>query len=261
MSSRPPRRRSFGVSALPALLAALVLGGCAVGNTHTFRYTPPEDPLQVETPRIVLFFEIDDQRRDIVSGDEPRSWVGEQRSGYGIPYTVKTTSGKDFADVARDAMARDLEAVGFTVESADRQPPTGAARRADALTDDGADVALHVVMRKFNSNTYTNIDVEWDFELTVYDASGEQAFEDRVQGKQTLTGSFWNPVKAAKERVPPFFNRLVHEMIAENEDLLDALAATTSTEATERCTVDQVLEMKESGLSDRQIRAACGDVG
>ena len=70
------------VSATLLALSALAESGCAVGNTHTFRYAPQAAANWGEE-RVVLVLGAEDLRQDVVSGDEPPSWVGEQRSGFG----------------------------------------------------------------------------------------------------------------------------------------------------------------------------------
>ena len=82
---------------LGAALITLLLSGCAVGNVYDFRYVPPDGPTPELPPKVVVFFEVEDLRKDILEGDEPKSWVGEQRGGYGNPFTVKTSDGSAFA--------------------------------------------------------------------------------------------------------------------------------------------------------------------
>ena len=131
---------------------------------------------------------------------------------------------------------------------------------AEVMAEAGAQRALGVVMRNFNSNSYTNIDVEWDFEATVYGPSGQSLASNHLEGRQTLTGSLVNPPRAAKQRVPPFFYDLVHQLVVGDQEMLPALTGPTTDPPAGRvgCTVEQILEMRDAGLSDDQIHAACG---
>ena len=256
-----PELRRFRLHAPLLALAAILASGCAAGNTYAFRYAPPpaED---VGAGRVVVVFEVEDLRKDILEGDEPLSWVGEQRSGYGIPFTIKTTDGKAFAEVVRETLQRDLESVGFRTTPVDETTPQDVSR---FLEDEGAARGLVVVMRVFNSDTYTDIDVEWDFEATVYGPSGRVLAANRLQGKEELPGSFMNPPKAAKQKVPPYFYQLMRELVVGNTEMMAALTgdrgdADLGPAPGERdCTVDQILKMRDAGLSDEQIRAACGE--
>lgn len=249
-----PFTAAFSLAAL-----TLVTSGCAIGNTHTFNYRP--DPGEnVGDGRVVVVFGVEDLRKDILEGDEPLSWVGEQRSGYGIPFTVKTTDGKAFADVVRETLQRDLESRGFRTTAVDETAPRDVAR---FLQDEGAERGLVVVMRVFNSDTYTDIDVEWDFEASVHGPEGRVLATNHLQGKRELQGSFMNPPKAAKQKVPPFFYDLMRQLVVGDEEMMAALTGAVEARPAgedRTCTVDQILQMRDSGLSDEQIRAACGEM-
>jgi hypothetical protein len=63
-------------------------------------------------------------------------------------------------------------------------------------------------------------------------------------------------------QVPPFFYNLVHELVIANPRIWPALAGGAAAAAgTPKCTVEQILKMKEAGLTDEQVRAACGTGG
>ena len=206
---------------LCSALLGVTATGCAVGNTHTFNYQPLARN-NIGQGIVVVLLSVDDQRPDIVSGDEPPSWVGEQRGGFGNPFNVKTTSGKPFADEVAETLRRDLASVGFEallVPNADREVVP------KVLRDRGAERAISVVMRKFNSDTYVNVDVEWDFEATVLDAHGKELASNHEQGMTTLEGSLLNAPKAAKKAVPPFFYDLIHRLVAGNEAMIEALTS------------------------------------
>lgn len=249
-------RRLFSLAVLGAL--GIVGSGCAVGNTHTFQYVPEPGPDRGEG-RVVLLFSVEDLRKDILEDDEPPSWVGEQRSGYGIPFTVTTTGHKPFTKVVRETLHEDLESVGFQTLSVDESP---SGRVAEVLEEQEAERGLAVVMRVFNSDTYIDIDVEWDFEATVFGPAGQPLAENRIQGKQELQGSAVNPPRAAKEKVPPFFYDLMRQLVVGDERMMEALTEPVEEPAPadeeRRCTVEQILKMRDAGLSEEQIEAACG---
>lgn len=253
-------RRIRGLLACAAL-ASLAFGasGCAVGNTHTFRYVPgPGEDLG--EGRVVLLFAVEDLRKDILEGDEPLSWVGEQRSGYGIPFTVKTTDGRAFADVVQETLQRDLESMGFRTLAVRLAAPEHV---GEVLEEEGAERGLTVTMRVFNSDTYMDIDVEWDFEAQIYGPAGQLLATNRIQGKQELPGSFVNPPRAAKEKVPPFFYDLMRKLVVGEPEMVEALTKPLEelapAEDERPCTVEQILRMRDAGLTEEQIEAACGE--
>jgi hypothetical protein len=207
-----------GLQYTVSLLALSLLTGCVIGNTHTFNYVPSERS-EVGAGRTVLVFAVDDQRPYIVSGEEPANFVGEQRNGYGMPFNVTTTDGRPFAKIVQETVQRDLEASGFRV-TVSNEKATGIARAASAAQ---ADRALTVVMREFKSDTFNNINFDYDFEVIVYDAAGNELARDRLSGEEELRGSMMNPVKASKQKVPAYFYAKIHALIAGNEKVVKAL--------------------------------------
>ena len=201
-----------------ALVAAFLLGRCAIGNTHTFNYVPAQHS-DAGNGRVVLLFAVDDQRPYVVSGDEPAMFVGEQRNGYGIPFNVTTSDKRPFAQVVQQTVQRDLEAAGFHVT-----PTAGKAGNiADAAHTANATRALAIAMREFKSDTFTNINFDYDFEAIVYHAAGTELARQKLAGEEVLPGSFMNPPKAAKAKVPAYFYEKIHALVTGNEKIMTAL--------------------------------------
>ena len=207
-----------GVIRLFAVSLLWLAVGCAVGNTHTFNYVPTERS-EIGKGSVVLLFAVDDQRPYIVKGEEPAAFVGEQRSGYGIPFNVLTSDGRPFAAVVQETVERDLEAAGFTVTAVNDKAGDVKTAAANAK----ARRALAVTMREFKSDTYNNINFDYDFEAVVYDASGKELARDRVSGEENIPGSMMNPPKAAKAKVPPAFYAKIHSLITGNSKIVNAL--------------------------------------
>ncbi len=200
------------------LLAVVLLTGCVVGNTHTFDYAPAERS-EIGAGRTVHLYAVDDQRAYVVSGDEPANFVGEQRNGYGMPFNVTTTDGRPFAKIVQETVQRDLEAAGFRVNPSAEK----ASSIAGAAGPVQADSALTVVMREFKSDTFNNINFDYDFEVIVYDAAGTELARDRLSGEEELPGSMMNPVKASKKKVPAHFYSKIHALITGNPKVMKAL--------------------------------------
>jgi hypothetical protein len=70
-----------------------------------------------------------------------------------------------------------------------------------------------------------------------------------------------NPPGAAKRSVPPFFYELSRDLVLRNDDVMRALTRQEEpgpgASGETRCSVDQILSMRESGLTEEQIKAAC----
>lgn len=203
-----------------ALLSAWILTGCAMGNQHTFNYAP-KDMTNMGRGRLVLLFAVEDQRPYVVSGDEPPEFVGEQRNGYGMPFNVTTSDRRPFAAVVQETLERDLFANGFRITALTAKAGDVAA----AVREANADRALKVVMHEFKSDTYSNINFDYDFEVIVYDAAGKEIATDRAKGEEVVPGSFVNPAKAAKEKVPEHFYEKVHNLVIGNPKIMSALTS------------------------------------
>lgn len=204
-----------------AVLGILILAltGCVAGNSHTFDYVPAERT-DVGKGTVVLLFAVDDQRPYVVSGDEPAFFVGEQRNGYGMPFNVTTENKRPFAEVVHETVKRDLEAAGFRVTAS---PEKGASDVAGVVKRANARRALVVVMREFKSDTFNNINFDYDFDATVYDQNGRELAKSKVAGEDQIEGSLMNPAKAAREKVPAEFYKKIHELVTGNPKIVKAL--------------------------------------
>jgi hypothetical protein len=210
---------SLQKSALSVAMLALVLTGCVVGNTHTFNYLPAERT-EVGHGRVVLLFAVDDQRPYILKKEEPANFVGEQRNGYGMPFNVTTSDKRPFATVVQETAQRDLEAAGFRVTPSTTNKGTDVASSVSAAN---ASRALMIIMREFKSDTFNNINVDYDFEAVVFDSGGKELARNKVSGEDELKGSLMNPVKAAKQKVPAHFYSKIHSLITGDPNVMKAL--------------------------------------
>jgi hypothetical protein len=209
--------RAFGIPVL--LLVCVTTAGCAIGGTYAFDYRPANVP-NIGSGRSVTLLPASDDRPAVTSGEEPTSYVGEQRGGYGNPFNVNTVGRRPFAEVVTETVRRELEAAGFRVTVADSRPSGDVGAQVRSL---GADRTLVVNVREFNSNTMHNIDIEWDLEARVFDGAGAQLARSNLVGKESLLGSAWNPPKAAKQKVPQFFYEKVHQLITGDPQVVLAL--------------------------------------
>lgn len=192
------------------LLVPFIATGCVVGNKYAFDYKPSTMP-NVGSGATVVLMQPADLRPYIVAGEEPKTFVGEMRNGYGMPFNVTTADERPFAEVVEEIIARDLTAAGFNVVRGGAGQPD---QIPAALSAKNARRGLYIAIRELNANTFTNIDVEWDLDAAVYDRSGKVVHTNKVKGKETLAGSLMNPVKASKQKVPEFIYQKVHELIA-----------------------------------------------
>jgi len=206
------------ILAILALSSLVGLSGCVSGNTHTFNYVPT---LRTEAGvgKVVVLFAVEDQRPYVLAGHELPSFVGEQRNGYGMPFNVTTSDQRPFVQVVQETVQRDLEAAGFRVKLSEDK----GTNVASSLNVAKSDHAMIVMMREFKSDTYTNINFDYDFEVIVFDSTGHELVRDRIAGEEEVAGSFMNPPKAAKQKVPDLFYTKIHALITGNPKVMKAL--------------------------------------
>ncbi|MFN4894409.1 MAG: hypothetical protein ACK5GN_14195 [Pseudomonadota bacterium] len=229
-----------------------------------------------------------DARPYVLSGEKSPEWVGLQRSGWGIPFGVHTSSGAPLRKEFSQSIVSSFSKAGFSARDIDVPDKISDAVTVEKLASDRGKV---IILEIFEWKTDTMVDVNFSYDLAVKVLnSGVKVAEERIKGDEKLDGSSWNPVSAServatakqKERLDDLFaTQAIRDAIsnsngkppveakkqkvsvskadptkAESVKIASAPSAASSTQ-TGSCSVEQVLTMKGSGLSDSQIRAAC----
>ena len=80
--------------------------------------------------------------------------------------------------------------------------------------------ALLFVIKKWESDTYMNIRLVYDIELTVYNAESTKLASASISENKTLPGSFWDPPSAARSEVPRAFKKALQTLLNDPKILL-----------------------------------------
>lgn len=193
---------------LMLVIPLLVSVGCVAGNRFKFDYKPATMPNVGSGTAVVVAAA--EGRPDVVSGDEPKSFVGEQRNGYGMPFNITTEGDVPFASVVAESVRRDLEASGFRAVAANN--PDELSR---AIRSNNANRGLLVTIKEFKTDTMNNITVNWNLEAAVVDGDGKVLATNSVSGESDIKGSMMNPVKASKQKVPAFLFDELHKLVSD----------------------------------------------
>ena len=243
--------RSF-VLLLPAL--PMLLAGCAsagTGPAHTSWVMALD--LQAGGEITVGVW---DNREDVVNGERQPSWIGLARSGYGIPFGVTTATGQPFAEVLNGYLVRSLQRAGVDAEPV--ALPVGRDREdvVKVLTSTGRPRLLLFQLDEWYSDTYIQATLHYNVTLEVFDARGTAIAETWLSGEDDLGPR----MRVGRRSIPEATEDIMRTLLT-RDAIVEALASTDTmpTESERRCTVDQILQMRESGLSEEQIRAACGE--
>jgi hypothetical protein len=166
------------------LAAALVLGGCAFGQRHSYEGAPMRLPEASAGSTVAVA--VLDARPYVASGGKPESFTGLMRGGFGNPFDVNTESGKPLAVEMRDALAKSMTAKGMTVTPVDTRPSDSPDRVKRNLAATNARRLVLVVLREWKSDTMMNTALIHDVTLEVLDPKGELLASNQAMGRDNL---------------------------------------------------------------------------
>lgn len=217
---------------------------------------PPAAPLKITVPaQGSLAIAVLDSRPDVVSGERKETFIGLRRSLYGIPYPEQTASKKPFATELANLAARGLKAGGTPPQVITVSPFYGRQRAIEALKATSADRQVLIELRDWWSDILIHTDLNYDLSLTVFNNEGQEL------GSISLIGhdSIGKRERPERRDLPSATNDILTSLFGAKA-IVDAFASTAAPAASssQGCTVDQILKMKNAGLSQEQIEAACG---
>jgi hypothetical protein len=201
---------NFILLALCAL--TLFTQGCAIGNKYNFSDARAELRLIGSSGDSMAVATLD-QRDVIVSKECAPTYVGMQRAGFGNPWRVNTESGLPLADDITKAVSESLTVKGFTtlpVYVTFRQTEEEILR---ALLEKKSKRSVFILLKKWESDTYMNIGLEYDLRLKVIGTDQAILAETSVAERKTIPGSFWDPPAAAKEQIPIAFRQALERLL------------------------------------------------
>ena len=150
------------------------------------------------------------------------------------------------------------------------------------IPSEGTGILLEIA--NWKTDVMTDVNFSFDMTLKVF-RNGNKIAEERVFGEEQLDGSFWNPIGKServavtkqKEKLDQLFAspRIRAALdssprlgkIEENSHFIPSPKTFQPTRSVsssptkelelEGCSIEQILSMKNSGLTDNQIKAAC----
>ena len=204
-----------------SIAAILLLGGC-VGDTYDYDWETPVFAVRTEDSIVVTVL---DQRPEVLSGDRLPSFVGLQRTSFGIfAYDVSTASGRPLADDMADTIVRGLAVNYVPVEAVYVPANADASTATRTVIDAGAEKGLIVLLRQWETDTHINVAFRYDLVVHVVDGNGNiyetatlVSDPDEVAG-----GDFLDPIGYAVDHVPEAAARVLERLINQ-PDIVAAL--------------------------------------
>jgi len=195
-------RLSKTVLVTTALLAANLAAGCAVGNLHAYHdVVVPLSHSGTGSIAVATY----DQRPYVRSGEKGADFVGVQRAGFGNPFDVRTASGHDLAYDVTLSACRSLEKRGYRPVPVPLDPTDSSEAVLQKLGAARGDHAILLAIHEWRADTYNRTGLDYRLTLKVLDPRFVVLGEARLEGRDVLGGSMWNPPAHAREAVRDAF--------------------------------------------------------
>ncbi len=216
----------------------------------------PPAPLTIDLPfKMPVAVAVLDARPDIVNGRRRETFIGFTRTLYGVPVPAQNRTGQTFALDLAQHVTRSLEAGGTPAQTIAASPSGGRQGAVQALQASGAERLVLIEIRDWWKDSLIRTDLHYDLQLSVLDAQGQVLGWSTVTGEDTL-GKDNRPERRNLEVAT---SDILATLFAAKPVLaaFSPDAAPTAAPAA-GCTVEQILKMKDAGLTQQQIEAACG---
>jgi hypothetical protein len=203
------------------LLIGTLLGGCAVGN----KYMIADVPAQFEaTGNYSVVVASLDQRQFIVDETSPETYVGMVRGGYGNPFNATTISGLPFSDDVGQSICNALILKGFKATLVPVKFNLTEEMVFERLLSNKEDRALLVLIRKWESDSFLNLNVGYDLTLKVIAKDGTILATAHAKDDVHVPGNIWiGSLEMSKTEVPNIFRKSI-ESLMNNSDVVKVLA-------------------------------------
>lgn len=229
----------------------LFLTGCSGGQASTHTAGTVMLKLQSAPP---ISIGVWDDRPDVINGDRDPAWIGLQRSLYGIPYGVQTSSRRPFAEELGKMLERSFRHAGLDVEMV--HIPVGSDRQdaVEYLVATEHPRLLLLRIGQWYADTYVQTTLHYDVTLDVLDSRGSLVAQSALSGGDDLGRKMREGRRSTTEAIAD----ILQTLLTRNQ-VKEAMASAEVIEEKDGCSVGQILAMRENGLSGAQIKAACGE--
>ena len=153
-----------------------------------------------------------DKRSYVISGRNKPQLVGVIRGAFGNPLYMTTASRRPLADEMGDVITGALKKKGFKtipVVVAATEPIEQVRKK---LADTGAEKLIHFQIKKWKSDTYSNVRLEYIMNLAVFDTKGKLLAEKESSGDENLGSGGFNILKGTRKKVPEAFKKKLEEL-------------------------------------------------
>jgi hypothetical protein len=191
------------------MAAMFIASGCVVGQSYSVvNVTPEFEPAGKGAVAVAS----QDQRSYVVSGKNEPQVVGILRGGFGNPFYMTTSSGRPLADEMGDVITDALKKKGFKTIPVVVAAPEPIVQVRKKLADTGADKLIHFQIKKWKSDAYANIRLEYFLNLTVFDRKSKLLAEKESSGDESLGSAGFDTARGVRQKVPEAFKKKLEEL-------------------------------------------------
>jgi hypothetical protein len=166
-----------------------------------------------------------DQRQPIVNKTSPDTYVGMVRGGFGNPFNATTMSGLPFSDDVGQAICNSLSRKGFKAKLVSAKFDLTEEKVLERLLSYKEDRALLVLIRKWESDSFVNLNVGYDLILKVFAKDGTILATAQASDEVTVPGNIMvGSLAMSKEEVPNIFKKSI-ESLLNKPDIVKVLAS------------------------------------
>lgn len=252
------------------LFILLLLSGCAMGRTTSYQGTS-NFKINYTMPPVSLA--VIDKRPYVLDGTKKPSYSGTQRSIGGVPYNVNTASGKPLAEDLQEMVGNTLMKYGIIVDKKALLPIDITEQEAVKKITSKEKKAILLFINEWRTHIYINPIFEYDLKILAIGTDGNILSSAINKGTKEFGKD--REVKNFADVVSIIFDDLFNDEkikyafisdkaefplkidTIKEEDNKGKEAPANITKEEPKCTTDQILKMKEMGMTDSQIKAAC----
>jgi hypothetical protein len=166
-----------------------------------------------------------DQRQFILNKESPDTYVGMVRGGYGNPFNATTLSGLPFADDVSQCVCNSLISKGYKAKIVSVKFDLTEQEVIEGLLSETEDRALLVLIQKWESDSFLNLNVGYDLVLKVIAKDGTILATAEAKDDVSVPGNIWvGSVEMSKTEVPNIFKKSI-ESLLNNPDVVRVLAS------------------------------------
>jgi hypothetical protein len=198
------------------IILPLLFQGC---GTYNFANVMPN--IQVVTQKSkAVSVATSDQRHYVLTGTCPPTYVGIRRGGYGNPFRVYTESGLPLADDLTKAVSESLSNRGYKSSPVFVKYTDDYTKILGLLKERKAESSLLFVIKKWDSDTFVNIGLDYEIELTVFNEGMTKLASTSVSEKGDRPGSILFDESVAEREVTNAFKKALETLLNDPKILL-----------------------------------------